>query len=140
LSERSVEFQDSVESWSPRIGLLIVTSRKGVVVPYRMLEIHPLPISSVSVLSRYIENEIAKPQSNASADPLRDTASIVNILVHTIARNPDPGVETPLCQQITPLLATTFAALALELIQDGQVCSGCPRPPPRSTWTTSDVC
>jgi hypothetical protein len=85
LSERSVEFQDSVESWSPRIGLLIVTSRKGVVVPYRMLEIHPLPISSVSVLSRYIENEIAKPQSNASADPLRDTASIVNILVHTLA-------------------------------------------------------
>lgn len=120
LSERNTEFQDTIEPWSPKVGLLIITTRKNCSLPYRSLEIYPSPIASVSVLSRYIEHEIALRYQVAGAEALRDTADIVRLLVHTIAANGRSGAEARLSQQITPLLASTFAALAVELLQEGE--------------------
>jgi photosystem II stability/assembly factor-like uncharacterized protein len=120
LSERQAKFKESVEVWSPSVGLLITTSREEMSFPYRTLAVHPMPISSISVLSRYIENEIKKRKDDGAIDPMRDTADIVSMLVHSIASSPSPQVDAPLVQQITPLLASTFASLAFEMIADGE--------------------
>ncbi|WLI87832.1 YCF48-related protein [Massilia sp. R2A-15] len=127
LSERDSGYQQQVEEWGSGIGVLVTTTRRPSRLPGNSLQIRPMPITSVSVLSRYIENEMSRRQGGGLAKSMLGTADIVSVLVHSIVGSPTPTMETNIAGSITPLLASTFTALAVELLEAGASLDSLPR-------------